>query len=124
MGDEMVKRVTLSVPDGLHKKMMAWRNSIIYSKEFQRHISKLIEKKEELKREVTMKGKSQKDSENMKTLRMAKIGDDMYLHQGDVCNIIGQMKRASSTSSFPDEIDALRKLLEILGCNCIRKAKS
>ncbi len=41
--------MTVSVPDGLHEKMRNWRDSINYSKEFQRHISKLIEKKEELK---------------------------------------------------------------------------
>jgi len=44
----MVKRTTISVPDKLYKKMDKWRNSINFSKEFQNHISKLIEKKEEL----------------------------------------------------------------------------
>ena len=42
----MVKKITLSVPDGLHEKMENWRKSLNFSKIFQGAITNEIEKKE------------------------------------------------------------------------------
>jgi hypothetical protein len=48
----MVKRTTISVPDELHKRMEQWKEEINFSKEFQRCIGKLIDKKESYKTRV------------------------------------------------------------------------
>ncbi len=51
--ENMVKRITVSIPDELHKKMQGWRNEIKSSHEFQKAISSLISKKERQKAVMT-----------------------------------------------------------------------
>ncbi len=48
----MAKRITISVPDKLHEKIEEWRSSINFSKEFQKHITGLIEKKEHYQKKL------------------------------------------------------------------------
>lgn len=42
----MQRRLTISIPEDLHIKMQKWSDSFNFSKEFRRHITALIEKKE------------------------------------------------------------------------------
>lgn len=48
----MAKKVTISVPDELHAKMEKWRASFNFSGIFQKAVSGVIQKKEELEKRV------------------------------------------------------------------------
>ncbi len=48
----MSKKITISVPDGLHEKMDKLRDSLNFSQVFQKAISELIQKKDDLKRRI------------------------------------------------------------------------
>jgi hypothetical protein len=48
----MTKKVTISVPDQLHEKMMDWKNSFNFSQVFQNAISELIQNKEDFKKRL------------------------------------------------------------------------
>jgi len=50
--DALTKKVTISVPDGLHEKMMEWKNSFNFSRVFQKAISDLIQKKEDFQKRL------------------------------------------------------------------------
>ncbi len=76
----MSKKITISVPDGLHKKMEQWRESFNFSQVFQKAVSDLIIRKEDLKKRI------EKDSEMkeiISRLRKEKIeSDGEYYERG------------------------------------------
>jgi hypothetical protein len=48
----VVKKITISVPDELHEKMMTWKNSFNFSRVFQEAMGDLIRKKEEFNKRL------------------------------------------------------------------------
>jgi len=48
----MTKKITISVPDKLHEKMMEWKDSFNFSQVFQNAISDLIQKKEDFQKRL------------------------------------------------------------------------
>ncbi len=46
----MAQKITLSIPDLLHKKLKEWRNSFNFSKMFQETVTDAIQKKEEFQK--------------------------------------------------------------------------
>jgi|APSaa5957512622_1039677.scaffolds.fasta_scaffold111566_1 hypothetical protein len=48
----MGKRTTISIPDDLHQDMQAWKNEINFSKEFQKMVRRLIDKKKRKSEEL------------------------------------------------------------------------
>jgi len=48
----MSKKITVSVPDELHQKMTEWRESFNFSKIFQKAVSTMIQRKEELQKRM------------------------------------------------------------------------
>jgi len=48
----MTQKITISVPDKLHEKMMEWKDSFNFSKVFQDAISNLIQKKEDFQKRL------------------------------------------------------------------------
>lgn len=50
----MAKKMTLSVPDDLYEKMLEWKDSLNFSKVFQRAISSLIQKKEDFQTRIQL----------------------------------------------------------------------
>ncbi len=97
----MVKRTTISIPDDLHAKMEKWKESINFSKEFQIHISKVIDKKEHynkqlreepkmteiidrLREEMALSGKENYDFGKEEGLSFAKIA-----HSDDIQFVLG-----------------------------------
>jgi len=68
----MVKRTTISIPDALHRKMEIYKGDFNFSKEFQNHISELIERKEEY--EQRLKGDEAEITEIIERLKAEKNG--------------------------------------------------
>jgi len=48
----VTKKITISVPDDLHQKMTEWRESVNFSKTFQKAVSSLIQRKEEFQKRL------------------------------------------------------------------------
>ncbi|WP_300673243.1 hypothetical protein [Desulfoluna sp.] len=48
----MAKKVTISVPDDLYERMKEWRSTTNFSQVFQRSMSNMIRKKEELRQKI------------------------------------------------------------------------
>jgi hypothetical protein len=48
----VTKKITISVPDDLHQKMAEWRESVNFSKTFQKAVSSLIQRKEEFQKRL------------------------------------------------------------------------
>ena len=63
----MVKKITISVPDELHKKMEVWKKSINFSGVFQEAIADLIEKKENFQQRLKGDPKMEEIIERLKT---------------------------------------------------------
>ncbi len=76
----MSKKVTISVPDGLHKKMEQWRESFNFSQVFQKSVSELIRKREDLKKRID---KDTEMKEIIERLRKEKLESDYnYYEEG------------------------------------------
>jgi hypothetical protein len=76
----MSKKVTISVPDGLHQKMEKWRESFNFSQIFQKAVSELIKKREDLKKRI---GKDTEIKEIIERLRKEKVeSEGSYYEDG------------------------------------------
>jgi Arc/MetJ-type ribon-helix-helix transcriptional regulator len=51
-GENMAKKVTVSIPDMLHEKMEKWRESFNLSKMFQDAVTEAIQKKEDFQKRI------------------------------------------------------------------------
>ena len=70
-----MKRTTISVPDKLYAKMDKWRRSINFSKEFQKHISRVIQRKEDLKERLKGDDEMQEIIERLRDEKTEALGD-------------------------------------------------
>ena len=62
-------------------------------------------------------------NEEPKILRLAKIRNEMYLHQGDVCDFLRSIKKGCASIDSQKHVDAMLKLFGCIDEDCSSKEK-